>query len=243
MSTIKEGGDVVADEDHLSCFTSPSKKVHVSPLIVRALKLSLPFILCAVYLLFLKYMYIPNDFYHHAALMLLYFIPPAGKETIIPLGIASGFSWYLMAISMTVLDALSCMFMVWNFDLICKAPVFGGWVAACVRTGTKFLNRYPWIAKISVFGLGLFVMLPFQGSGGIASPVLGKIIGMPSWHITIAVLGGSFLGSVFLAFGFHSAEHYFKIDPILLFGGAVIIVAIMLIYHHFSQKEKEVDNS
>ncbi|MDR2855547.1 MAG: small multi-drug export protein [Methanomicrobiales archaeon] len=242
MGAIKED-DVVADEGYLSSSTPPLMKAYVSPLILRALKLSLPFILCAAYLLFLKYIYIPDKFYPHAALMLFYFIPPAGKETIIPLGIASGFSWYLMAISMTVLDVLSCMFMVWNFDLICKAPVFGGWVAACVKAGTKLLNRFPLIAKISGLGLGLFVMLPFQGSGGIASPVLGKMIGMSSWSIAITVSVGSFLGSVLLAFGFYSAEQYLKIDPIFLFGGAVIIVVIMFIYRRLSQAEKEIKGS
>jgi len=235
--------DIVANEDHVSCFTPSLAKLYFSPLIVRALKLSLPFILCATYLLFLKYIYLTDNFNQHAGLMLLYFLPPAGKETIIPLGIASGFSWYLMAVSITVLDVLSCMFMVWNFDLICKAPVFGGWTAACVRGGTKLLKRFPWIARVSELGLGLFVMLPFQGSGGIASSVLGKMLGLPSWNIAIAVSVGSFLGSVLLAFGVYSAEQYFKINPILLFGGAAIIVTIIFIYNHFSKKEKEIENS
>ena len=242
MSTMKEGA-IVIDGDHLPSSTSPSMRVYISPLIDRALKLSLPFILCATYLLFLKYIYLTDDFYQHAGLMLLYFFPPAGKETLIPLGIASGYSWYLMAISMTVLDVLTCMFMVWNFDLICKAPVFGGWVAACVRGGTKLLNRFPWMVKVSELGIGLFVMLPFQGSGGIASSVLGKMLGLPSWNIAIAVSVGSFLGSLVLAFGVYSAEHYLKINPIFLFGGAVVIVVIIFIYQHFSKKGKGVKNS
>ena len=243
----EEGTEQVDHGDnsyHPSSFTSPCEsKVYFSPFLDRALKLSLPFILCAVYLLFLRYIYIPDDFYQHGGLMLLYFIPPAGKETIIPLGIASGYSWYLMAISLTVLDILTCMFMVWNFDLICQAPVFGGWVEACIRAGKRFLNRFPWVARVSVIGLGLFVMLPFQGSGGIASSILGKMIGLSSWYIVLAISIGSFLGSMVLAFGFYSAEHYLRIDPILLFAGAVIIVAVILLYQHITEGKEQIRNS
>ena len=234
-------GDIPYD---LPSSTFPCEsKVYFSPFIDRALKLSLPFILCALYLLFLRYIYIPDDFYQQGGLMLLYFIPPAGKETIIPLGIAYGYSWYLMAISLTVLDILTCMFMVWNFDLICQAPIFGGWVAACVRAGRKFLNQFPWIERVSVIGLGLFVMLPFQGSGGIASSVLGKMIGLSSWYIVLSISIGSFLGSVILAYGFYSAEHYLQIEPIFLFIGAAIIVTMILLYRHFTETKEQNKDS
>jgi len=217
-------------------------KIYFSPLIDRALKLSLPFILCAVYLLFLKYIYIPDDFYQLGGLMLLYFLPPAGKETLIPLGIAYDYSWYLMAVSLTVLDVLTCMFMIWNFDLVCKMPVFGEWTMACMKAGQSFLKRFPWVRRLSIIGLGLFVLLPFQGSGGIASSVLGKIIGLPSWHIFFAVSIGSFIGSIALALGFYSLEQYFHIDPFLLFVGAVIIVVIVFVYRYFTRGKKDFEN-
>ena len=241
MSTMKMG-DVVADEDHLSCSISPTAKVHLSPRMVLTLKLSLPFMLCAVYLLFLKCICIPDGFYQHAALIFLSFIPLAGEETIIPLGTVSGFLWYLMAISMMVLG-ISCMFIVWNLNLICRVSVFGGWVATRVRAGKTFLDRFPWLSNISVLGLVLFVLAPFQGRGGIGNSVLGKIIGMSSWNIMVAVGVGSFLASVLFSFGFHSIEHYLKIDSTLLFGGVVIIAIFVVICRHFSQEEKEIKNS
>jgi uncharacterized membrane protein len=241
---MTETFDVVEDEDgteHIASSTSScGKKIYFSPLIDMTLKFTLPFILCALYLLFLKYIYIPDDFNQLGGLMLLYFLPPAGKETLIPLGIASGYSWYLISVSLTVLDVLTCMFMIWNFDLVCQAPVFGKWTMACMKAGKKFLQRFPWVRRLSTIGLGLFVMLPFQGSGGIASSVLGKMIGLPSWYIFLSVSIGSFIGSVALALGFHSLEHYLHIDPILLFIGAAIIVAILLIHRYFSRKKEYI---
>ena len=244
---MRETVEVVADEDgteHIASCTLPcANKIYFSPLIDLALKFILPFFLCIMYLLFLRYIYIPDDFYQLGGLMLLYFLPPAGKETLIPLGIAYGYSWYLMAVSLTVLDVLTCMFMIWNFDLVCKAPVFGKWTLACMKAGRTFLQRFPWVRRLSAIGLGFFVLLPFQGSGGIASSVLGKMIGLPSWYIFLAVSTGSFIGSISLALGFYSLEHYFNIDPILLFIGAVIIVAIVLAYRYFSREKKNIKDS
>jgi uncharacterized membrane protein len=245
---MKETDNLVADEDSTddtpSSMPSCVNVIYFSPLIDRALKFSLPFILCIIYLLFLKYIYIPDDFNELGMLMGAYFLPPAGKETLFPLGInIYGYSWYLMAISLTVLDILTCMFMVWNFELVCKMPVFGAWTMACMRAGKRFLKRFPWVRRLSIIGLGLFVLLPFQGSGGVASSVLGKMIGLPSWHIFFAVSIGSLIGSVALALGFHSLEHYFHIDPFLLFIGAVIIVAIALAYRYFSREwEKSMNH-
>jgi uncharacterized membrane protein len=235
---MKSSNDTVldekVDEETLSC---PTGRIFFSPFTDRALKLSLPFILCAVYLLFLKYVYVPKeDFYRLGGLMLLYFLPPAGKESVIPLGLASGYSWYLMAASLTVLDVLTCMFMIWNFDLLCKAPVFGGWIETCSRVGRRLLHSAPLIERLSVIGLSLFVLLPVQGSGGIAATVLGKVLGIPPWHIFFAVSIGSLLGSILIAFGIHSIEEYFKLDPVLLVSAALLILLIGVSYRYFSNK-------
>ena len=236
--------DEKVDEEIVSC---PTDRIFFSPIIDRALKLSLPFILCAVYLLFLRYVYVPKeDFYRIGGLMLLYFLPPAGKESVIPLGLASGFSWYLMAASLTVLDVLACMFMIWNFDLLCQAPVFGEWIATCSRVGRKLLHSFPLIERLSAIGLSIFVLLPVQGSGGIAASVLGKVLGIPSWRIFFAVSIGSLIGSILVAFGVHSVEEHFKLDPVILVGVAVILVVIGLSHRYFSKypsnKVEKVEN-
>jgi len=234
--------DEKVEEPSASCSTG---RIFFSPFTDRALKLSLPFILWAVYLLFLKYIYVPNqDFYGIFGLKLLYFLSPAGKESVIPLGLAAGFSWHVMAVSLTVIDVLTCMFMVWNFDLLCKAPVLGGWIATWSRAGRKLFNSFPLIERLSVIGLAIFVLLPVPGSGGIASSVFGKVLGLPPWHIFLAVLIGSPLGSIFVALGFHSLDEYFKLGPIFLVGAAVIILLIELLHRHFSNKtgKREEEN-
>lgn len=231
--TNEEGTDHTA-----SSMPSCVNKIYFSAFVDRGLKLSLPFILCAIYLLFLKYIYVPDDFYQISGLMLFYFLPPAGKETIIPVGIASGYSWYLMAISVTLLDVLSCMFMIWNFELVCKMPVFGGWTSACMKAGKKLIQKFPWIESLSSIGLGIFVLLPFQGSGGIASSVLGKILGISSWYLFLAISIGSFIGSSVIALGFYSIEYFFNPDSTLIIMCVVIIAVIGLAYRYVSQRKR-----
>ena len=236
-----ETENLVEDEDNIDhlicCMALDECKIYFSPLIDRALKLSLPFILCFVYLLFLKYIYVPDNFNQIAGLMLFYFLPPAGKETIIPLGITAGYSWYLMAISVTLLDILTCMFMIWNFVLVCKMPFFGKLTIACMKAGRRLLRQYPWIEKLSVIGIGIFVLLPFQGSGGIASSVLGKILGISPWYLFSAISIGSLIGSCLIALGFQSLDSFFNFDPILVLICAVIIIATGLVRRYVLRRK------
>ncbi|HNY89576.1 MAG TPA: hypothetical protein PKL35_07325, partial [Methanoregulaceae archaeon] len=43
-------------------------------------------------------------------LMLAYYVPPAGKESIIPIGIGLGIPWWLMAITVILLDVITSLF-------------------------------------------------------------------------------------------------------------------------------------
>ncbi|MEM2124220.1 MAG: hypothetical protein QXL43_02655, partial [Methanolinea sp.] len=49
-------------------------------------------------------------------LMLAYLVPPAGKESIVPLGIALGLPWWLVAFSIGLMDVLAGIFMALNCD-------------------------------------------------------------------------------------------------------------------------------
>jgi len=55
-------------------------------------------------------------------LMILYYIPPSGKESLIPLGIALGIPWWLIATSLVVLDVLTSLFVILNIRLALASP-------------------------------------------------------------------------------------------------------------------------
>jgi len=43
------------------------------------------------------------------------FIPRPGKESIIPIGIGLGIPWWLMVLTLTLLDVVTSLFMIMNF--------------------------------------------------------------------------------------------------------------------------------
>ena len=96
-----------------------------------------------------------------------YFFPPLGKESIIPLGINSGIDPIVMALSIAFVDIVVALFLVWNYDLAKKIPIVGKFMKKVEEKGTSAEEKYGWIKPLRFIGIVLFVIVPFQGSGGV----------------------------------------------------------------------------
>jgi len=46
----------------------------------------------------------------------------------------------------------------------------------------------------------LFVMVPFQDSGGLVGSIIGRLIGMKPWNIFFAISAGSIFGCILIAY-------------------------------------------
>lgn len=134
-------------------------------------------------------------------LMVTYFIPPAGKESLIPIGIGLGLPGWLIALTLTLLDLITALFVIMNFSLITRVPRLGPWITRTTSAGTGFLDRQPWMARWRVAGVALFMMLPLQGTGGIGAPLVGLMAGLTPGQILLAVGVGSAAGSLAIALG------------------------------------------
>jgi uncharacterized membrane protein len=164
-----------------------------------ALRFALPFVLVLGYLLLL-YLLIPREtFLTLMGLMTVYSLPPAGKESIIPLGVTMGLPWWLMASSAALFDITSAIFMALNFDLALKIPLLGAWMGSFVAGGRKLLNRHPWLERMSFVGLILFVMVPIQGSGGFGGSIIGRMLGMKDLGVISAIGIGASLSCIVIA--------------------------------------------
>lgn len=157
------------------------------------------------------YLAYPTDIYSIiGAGMLAGFIPPAGRESVIPLTIiALGSKLHgiylmdalLVASACILMDMACSLFIVWNFDIAKKIP-FLGWVVKRIENKSKIkIAKSAWISKFAFFGLVVFVMIPFQGSGGITSAIMGKLLGMNGLKVFLAVIIGSAVGSLVIAMG------------------------------------------
>ena len=125
-------------------------------------------------------------------LMILYFVPPSGKESIIPVGIALGIPWWLMVAALALLDVLTGLFMLLNFGIALRLPYLGPWISRFIATGDEFMQKRPWLARWRVLGVAFFVFIPFQGTGGVGATVVGMMMGLSSWEILLAIgIGGT----------------------------------------------------
>jgi uncharacterized membrane protein len=175
-------------------------------------------------------------------LLVAYFFPPFGKETIIPLGIGifkQGLTIPFlnirvnpvsihplsMALAVAFIDIVIALFLVWNYDLAKKIPIVGNFMEKVEKIGKSSSEKYGWIKPLRFIGIILFVMVPFQGSGGMVGSIVGRLIGMKPWNTFLAITIGAIVGCVSLAYFAEAILNVF-IKNFLL---GILIVIILLI--------------
>jgi hypothetical protein len=171
----------------------------VGPLADRGLRLTLPFLLLALHLLALSLAFGTGTMLSIATLMLVYELPPAGKETVIPLGILLGLPWWAIAGSIALVDLEVGLFMVWNFDLAERIPILGPWIRRFIHGGSEFLANRLWLSGLYFFGIVVMVMVPFFGSGGVRGSIVGRLLGMSRREVMGAIAMGAVIGSFGIA--------------------------------------------
>jgi hypothetical protein len=127
-------------------------------------------------------------------LIVAYILPPAGKETVIPIGIALGIPWWYMALSIVMIDVETGLFMALNFDLAYRIPFLGTVLANLTKKTEQIINNHPWIAGLYFFAIVLMVMVPVFGSGGIRGSVAGKLLGMDNLPVFLGIVTGALIG-------------------------------------------------
>lgn len=131
-------------------------------------------------------------------LICAYFLPPAGKETIIPLGLQLDMPQFLWCFS------------IWYFDLLVGLSVLANWwlVEIILRHSRLFRHSYDKLQKrISrihhkKYGkllpglLLIFMLIPFQGSGAITTSILGSSLGFKRSEIFFIIALGSLISII-----------------------------------------------
>ncbi|MFQ6011205.1 MAG: small multi-drug export protein [Nitrososphaerales archaeon] len=120
-----------------------------------------------------------------------YILPPLGKESMIPAAILSGVNPVVVSSTIITLDSLTAVFMVLNFDLLYSLPRIGRSIKKFEESGEKTLKKRRWIKRFSTVGLVLFMLIPFQGTGAIATSLIGRLAGVDVYRVVAAVFVGS----------------------------------------------------
>jgi len=230
------------------------KSVFTIPLI----KLFLPFVIALFGFLTLYAIVDRESVGKLFLLMFAYFIPPLGKESIIPLGIEGGnlpiplsdkiavipsIDPLVMALSIAFVDIVVALFLVWNYDLAKKIPLIGKFIEKVEKIGRTSSDMYSWVKPLRFFGIVLFVMVPFQGSGGVVGSILGRLIGMKPWNTFLAISAGSIIGCSLIAYFADRILSLFETNflQFLLVFIIIVIIGIMIYMYKKTVKNKDQD--
>lgn len=165
------------------------------------MKLVVPFLLAVLEIIVLYRILDYPAFLITTGLMIAYILPPAGKETVIPAGILLGIPWWVIVSAIVMIDVETALFMNWNFDLALKVPYLGRIMEEFIGKARAFIREEPRLVRLYFLGIVVLVMSPVMGSGGIRGSIIGQLIGMERSAIFAAVLAGSLLGCLLIAFG------------------------------------------
>ena len=226
---------------------------------IGLLKFILPFIigLATVYTVG---MVLPgNSTYKYWALVAAYFFPPFGKETIIPIGVYGGeitvpfsseiavitpINPLIMALSIAFVDIIVALFLMWNYDFAKQIPFVGRFMKKVENIGQKSSSKYTWITPLRFIGIVLFVMVPFQGSGGLVGSIVGRFIGMKPMNTFLAITVGAIVGCSFIAFFsdivFSVFFQNFLLGVMIII--ILVVIGIMIAMYKRNKDKKEKNN-
>ena len=176
-------------------------------------------------------------------LLIAYMIPPSGKESIIPVGIILGIPWGVMAASVVVMDLVTGLFMILNLDVAFRIPRLGPWMAAFLAQGKEFMAERPWLARLRVPGLAFFVMLPFQGTGGVGAALVGWMIGLRWWEVLLAIGLGASVEALVFALGYELVWRLLLayLAPVLAVSVILLIIVIVVLLTRSSGRANQKD--
>ncbi len=158
-----------------------------------------------------------------SALTIAYFIPPAGKETVIPIALANDLPASIWGLSLWVYDILACVLIITNWWvielLINHIPAFPFigirktkpriykkkvslklWYEGLHNKTQKFEEKK--YGKILPIALWVFMFIPFQGTGAMSTTIIGTWLGLKYREIFFIVAIGSLLSILFVTFAY-----------------------------------------
>ena len=217
------------------------KKTSETDFVVRLAKFFIPFILG--FGVFGSIGFLMDESLRVAYWPLLsgYFFPPLGKESIIPAGIALGINPIVMGLSVAFIDVVVALFLVWNYDLAKKIPIIGKFIMKVEEKGESAEEKYGWIKPLRFIGIVLFVIVPFQGSGGLVGSIVGRLVGMKPWNTFYAISIGAIVGCLLIATFAEAFLLFAEINTTLTIAIVAVIASIIggfYFYKRYKKKQK-----
>jgi len=184
--------------------------------------------------------------------MAAYFFPPAGKESVIPIMVNllresphsfSAFeAIFTGTIAIAFVDIITGLFLMWNFDYFVKVPVLGPILLKMEVKGHAYLEKKGWVRRLAFVGVVLFVIFPFQGSGGVGGTIMGRIVGLDKRKVWYAVSTGAISGCLAISIiSYYLGEailHSFKSPVFQTVGMLILLLVLVWVVYVFWWKKR-----
>ena len=223
----------------------PKTSAESGKLIMNLYHFLVPILGAILFILFLYTVFPENVFWKVGGILLLYLIPPAGKESMVPALVYlfrdSYGIWSILLASLLIsmIDILVSWWTTWNWDLVKLIPLVGAYVRKIEKIGEKKWKEHPLIRKFAYIGLALFVAIPFQGSGGFTATIIGRLLGMSQYKVLFAVATGALFGCFVIASLTYFTILKFGNWGIFTIGGIIIFVLVIGIVYKWMKGEKK----
>lgn len=210
---------------------------------MKLFKVAIPFAIPAAVFAFLYTILEYTRWLQMGALSISYLFPPLGKESIIPIGVGYGFTVWQMTGLIFMVDVVCAMFISWNLPLAKRIPLIGRLISWIEVKGSRILEENPSLKAVSWVGLVLFVMVPFQGSGGITASIIGRAIGMRASFVISAVGVGAFAAGFLIATAAEAGWEAIRRDlvggVIVILLGLLVVLTLLLVYRLYKIRRWE----
>ncbi|OYT29204.1 hypothetical protein B6U98_02910 [Thermoplasmatales archaeon ex4572_165] len=209
--------------------------------VIETFHLTFPVVLGIGVVSFVGYVFVNDMQGKYWSFVSAYFFPPLGKETIIPAGILVGIHPLVMALSIAFVDFIVALFLIWNYDLAKNIPLIGTFMKKVESIGKTSSNKYSWIKPLRFIGIMLFVMIPFQGSGGMVGSIVGRLIGMKPWTTLISITLGAVIGCTLVAYFAESLKTILlqNLNAGLIIIASIFIIGIIIYLYRRNNKKKK----
>ena len=182
----------------------------------------------------------PSDvFYQFLGFLGLYLMPGFGKESIVPLAMAFGISWWQITLGIVVGDMALAIIIAYNFDLLLRLPLLGRVLRYFTTKTNEILQKYLWIKGLSLVGLFLFMYIPFMGSSAINTTIVGRLLSVPPKTLLTIVFVGSILATLTMAVGMQAILELWAANPVYAVVAVLAVVIVAVVCWKLWQKYTE----
>ena len=182
----------------------------------------------------------PSDvFYEFIGFLGLYLMPGFGKESIVPLAMAFGISWWQITLGIVVGDMALAIIIAYNFDLLLRLPLLGRVLRYFTTKTNEVLQKYLWIKGLSLVGLFLFMYIPFMGSSAINTTIVGRLLSVPPKTLLTIVFVGSILATLTMAVGMQVIRELWAANPVYAVVAVLAVVIVAVVCWKLWQKYTE----